>query len=131
MTMLSVYGLVSRYGAYAASWESWLLGFVAAIAIGRLFGRGAAVCYNAHTRRFEVHGSRTPLVLILMLFCTRFASGVSNARFPRIVGSPAFLATVGLALGGCSGAFAARSNAVMTAKRPSRCADEGTSAFGT
>jgi hypothetical protein len=39
MTMLSVYGLVSKYGAKAAAWESWL--FVAAIAIDRIFGRGA------------------------------------------------------------------------------------------
>ena len=132
MTMLSVYGLLSKYGANAAAWESWLFGFIAAIAIGRIFGRGArAVRYNAHTRRFEVPGSWMPLVLILTLFCTRFAIGVANARFPQIVGSPAFLATVGLALGGCSGAFAARSIAVMTAKRPNRCPDEATAASGT
>jgi hypothetical protein len=85
----------------------------------------------AHTRRFEVPGGWMPLVLILTLFCTGFAIGAANVRFPQIVGSPAFLATVGLALGGCGGAFAARSIAVMTAKRPSRCVVEGTSASGT
>jgi hypothetical protein len=100
MTMLSVYGLVSTYRANRAAWESWLFGFVAAIAIDIIFGRGGgAVLYDAHTRRFEVPGSWMPLALILTLFCTRFAIGVANARFPQIVGTPAFLATVGLASG--------------------------------
>jgi len=132
MITLSVNGVVSTYGANAAAWESWLCGFVAGIAIGGIFGPGAgAVRYNAQTRRFDVPGSWMPLVLMLMLFCTRFAIGVANARFPQIVGTPGFLATVGLALGTCSGAFAARSIAVMTAKRPSRRANGGTGASRT
>lgn len=55
-----------------------------------------------------------PLVLLLAVSWSRLAIGVAKARFPYVIGTPQFLVTAGLALGSCSGSFAARSLALMS-----------------
>jgi hypothetical protein len=61
-----------------------------------------------------------PLVLLLAVFWSRFAIGVAKARFPHVIDTPQFLVTAGLALGLCSGSFAARSLALMSLRSSSR-----------
>jgi hypothetical protein len=115
MAVFSAYGIIFKAGANALTASSWLLGFAAAIAITLNLCSGIAR-YNALTRRFEVSGSWLPLVLLLTIFWTRFAIGVAKARFPGVSSAFAFLGATSLILGACSGAFAARSLAMMSAK---------------
>jgi hypothetical protein len=115
MAAFSAYGIISKAGSGALTASSWLLGFAAAMATALNLYSGIAR-YNALTRRFEVSGSWLPLVLLLTIFWTRFAIGVAKARFPAISGAFLFLGATSLILGACSGAFAARSLAMMSAR---------------
>ena len=121
MTALSVYSIAATYGAHPLALGSWLSGMIAAILIGRMvtLGSGAAR-YDRKTGTFHVPGSWVPLVLLLAVFWSRFAIGVAKTRFPHVLGTPQFLTTAGLALGLCSGLFAARSLALISLRRSSR-----------
>ena len=121
ITALSVYSIAATYGAHPLALASWLLGMIAAIVIGRMLPfRSGTARYDEKMGTFHVPGSWVPLVLLLAVFWSRFAIGVFKARFPHVIDTPQFLASAGLALGLCSGSFAARSLALMSLRRSSR-----------
>jgi hypothetical protein len=121
MTALSVYSIAATYGAHPLALASWLLGMIAAIVIGRMLPfRSGTARYDEKMGTFHVPGSWMPLVLLLAVFWSRFAIGIVKARFPHVIDTPQFLASAGLALGLCSGSFAARSLALMSLRRSSR-----------
>jgi hypothetical protein len=121
MTVLSVYSIAATYGAHPLALGGWLLGMIAAILIGRVMPLGVGNArYDEKTGTFYMPGSSLPLVLLLAVFWSRFAIGVAKARFPHVVGTPQFLVSAGLALGLCSGTFAARSLALMSLRSSSR-----------
>jgi hypothetical protein len=121
MTALSVYSIAATYGAHPLALASWLLGMIAAILTGRMLPVGPGTArYDEKAGTFHVPGSWVPLVLLLAVFWSRFAIGVIKARFPHVIDTPQFLVTAGLALGLCSGSFAARSLALLSLRRSSR-----------
>ena len=91
----------TAFAVWICAVGSMVTGARAALAI-----RGAT--YDASTRRVLVPGSAVPLVLILVLFTTRYVAAVCMATQPGLAGHAVFVATLSAVYGACSGIFVAR-----------------------
>jgi hypothetical protein len=120
---LSFAGILSTFHAALVPLAAWVAGLAAVLAGGlRWIGvRGAR--WDAANATFHVPGSAWPLVFILALFLVKYGVGVSLALHPELARDLVFDAVVGLAYGGFSGYFLARSAALWRlARRPATIA---------
>lgn len=110
MLALSLYGVVASFGAGVLPVLAWMLGFAASLGLGGpvLAPRGLAREGGA----VRVPGSWLPLGLMLGIFMARFALGFATGIGAPFVHQAWFVALMSVALGGFSGAFAARAVAV-------------------
>jgi hypothetical protein len=115
LTVLSLGGVLSSFGASAAALAAWLAGAVAALALNeRLLGLPRGV-RRVGGDRYAVPGSVVPLLLMLAIFATRFAVGAAAAVAPALVGGAWFVAGVGAVLGLLGGLFLARAWRILRA----------------
>ena len=109
MVALSVYGVFSTFGDQPMA----LAGFaVAALAVATLMllrPLPAAVGYDAATQRFSLPGSAVPLVLMMGVYCTKYAVGVAIGLQPALAHQLLMACTVGTLYGAFTGMFSARS----------------------
>jgi hypothetical protein len=109
MLLLSLLAVIASFGASVAPLGAWAAGLVIAVAVnGLVFLTPKGVRYDPTDRRFEVPGSWMPLVLMLTIFCTRFAVGVATGLNSPLVGTVRFVGCVSVILGCCSGLFLSR-----------------------
>ena len=86
-------------GALAAALAMWAAGALGAALIGRRRALRPGEHFDAATRRLHLAGSWAPLLIILGIFCLRYAVAATQAVNPALAAQPAFvLATA--ALGG-------------------------------
>jgi hypothetical protein len=104
---LSLAGVATVFGT-PASFGAWAVGALVSAAIVSRGGAQRGARWSATDRVFHLPGSALPLVLMLGIFCTRFAVGASVAIHPGLVHVPAFAAAACLAYGAFSGVFGAR-----------------------
>lgn len=117
MLALSGWGVVSAFGAGAGPLATWLL---AGLITGSLVFRRPAhpgVRYDAMQRRIQLPGSWMPLMLILGIFCTKYAVGVSLAMQPSLSVDSGFALPVSAAYGAFSGVFAGRALSLLRLSR--------------
>jgi len=110
MLGLSLYGVMSAFGASLTPVLAWAAGFAAAVLLGGpVFApRGLAQEGNA----VRMPGSWLPLWLMVGIFSAKFALGFATGVGAHVVHEAWFIAAVSAALGLFSGAFAARATAV-------------------
>jgi len=115
MVGLSLYGVASVFHHQAFALLAWAVGLAitASLAIGLGIGRGAV--WIPETRLLRVPGSWWPLVVILGIFITKFAVGVTLALHPDFARDSAFATSIGLIYGAFSGVFLGRGAALWKA----------------
>ena len=108
MTALSVAGVISAFGAASAALVVWALATVAVAALSLRRPLPASTRFDASTRSFQVAGSALPMALLMGIFSTKYAVGISLALHPELALSAAFALVIGALYGAFSGIFAAR-----------------------
>jgi hypothetical protein len=108
MIVLSLYGVMSAFGNSSVALVSWTAGAGIAGWVGVLLGIPRGVRYSRAAGAFSVPGSWLPLALMMAIYFTRYATAVVLARQLPVAGEPAFVGSVGLCYGACSGLFLAR-----------------------
>lgn len=108
MMALSLYGTVSVFGATAATLGPWLLACAAMASLLCLQTTPAGTRYNFITRSYDLPGSWLPMGVILAIFLTKYAVGVSLSMQPSLVHDLVFSTTISLFYGLFSGFFAGR-----------------------
>lgn len=117
MVGLSGWGVASAFGGGGGPLATWL---AAGLLSGALVFRSPVhpeVRYDAMQRRFLLPGSWVPLMLILGIFCTRYAVGVSLAMHPSLAVDNGFALTTSAVYGAFSGVFAGRALALLRLSR--------------
>lgn len=117
MVMLSFYGVFSAFGANPIGLVFWILGV--AIAVGVIAKRPApkGVTFSAETQSFFVPGSWLPMALMMAIFFTKYAVGITLARQLPIASEMAFVGLVGFCYGFFSGVFLARAMVILRCAR--------------
>jgi len=108
LILFSLFGVTSTFRGQPGAIAAWAvsLALVAALAIAA--GAWSGIGWQAESQRLEVPGSWWPMVLILGLFITKFAVGVTLAIQPVHAHDPLFATIVGAVYGVFSGMFFSR-----------------------
>ncbi len=108
MATFSLYGTVSAFAAVPTALFAWLAGAAAVILI--LVNRPvpAGTFYDGASQRFTVPGSAVPLALMMGIFFTKYAVGVTLGMHLTQANDIIFALTVSALYGAFSGVFAAR-----------------------
>jgi hypothetical protein len=108
MTGFSLFGTVSAFAGVPAALLAWLTAAAAvfAMVVNRPLPVGTQ--YDAASRRFTLPGSAVPLALMMGIFLTKYAVGVTLALHPALAREAAFALGFSALYGGFSGVFAAR-----------------------
>lgn len=118
MIPLSLLAVIASFGPTFGPFSAWVVGLAGAVTLNGFVSSGpSGVRYSLDDQRFEVPGSWVPLVLMLTIFCTRFALGLTTALSPSIVGTASFVGCVSVVLGGCSGLFLSRAMRTLAVAR--------------
>ncbi|MDN3919870.1 hypothetical protein QWJ38_06200 [Pelomonas sp. PFR6] len=114
-----LWGIDSAFGARALPLLAWAAGLAASLALLKGAGWPQGVRYQPETGHFFVPGSWLPLTLMLAIFAAKFALGMALALRPELAGLAPVAAGFSLLFGAISGAFLARSRAILAqADRP-------------
>lgn len=115
----SLYGTVSAFGASPTVLGSWLAATTLLLIIVTQMPLPAGAHYDSVKRRFQRPGSWVPLALILGIFLTKYAVGVSLVMHPELKANASFSLAIGTLYGVFSGIFAGRSlRLIRLALRP-------------
>ncbi len=108
MIFLSLFGTVSAFGPSPVVLGAWLAacGVLASVVLLRPAPFGTA--YNSASRHYAMPGSWLPLFVILGIFCTKYAVGVTLAMQPAMASHTLFATLVGMLYGLFSGFFSGR-----------------------
>lgn len=116
MIGLSFYGVLSAFGILTIGIAFWVLGVAISVVVGVKIGVPKGVTFSTETKSFFVPGSWQPLAMMMAIFFTKYAVGVSLARQLPIVGEIAFVGSVSLCYGLFSGVFFARALVIRSAE---------------
>ena len=104
----SLYGTVSAFGAAPVVLGSWLAAGALLLLIVTQLPLPTGVRYDAASRRFQLPGSWVPMALIMGIFLTKYAVGVSLVLHPELKTHANFTLAIGTLYGVFSGIFASR-----------------------
>ncbi len=108
MTGLSLYGVVSVFGDSPAALAGWAVAAVVLAALAMQRALPATTRYDGAARRFHVGGTAVPLILMMGIFCTKYAVGVMLAMHPELRHDATVAAVVPTLYGVFTGVFAGR-----------------------
>jgi hypothetical protein len=117
MLLLSCYGVISVFGAAPLAIASWLAGAAIAVWLGIDFGFPRGVSCQNEGNSFSIPGSWLPLVLMMVIFFTRYTVAVLLARQPSLAEAPEFAGLTSYSYGFTGGLFLSR---VLVIWRPAR-----------
>jgi hypothetical protein len=118
MIGLSIYGMVSVFGASPLVWSLWLLTCTVLVCAMLWLPTAAGCQYDRLQRRFKLPGSWIPMVVIMCIFCTKYSVGISLALSPSIVRSGVFTTVIPLLYGAFSGLMLGRSAQLIALMQP-------------
>jgi uncharacterized membrane protein len=104
----SLWGTLSAFGASATVLGSWFAATVLLLLVVTQIRMPAGVRYDRDTRLFALPGSWVPMLLILGIFITKYAVGVSLAMQPDLKANGNFVLAITTLYGVFSGIFAGR-----------------------
>jgi len=108
MSGFSLYGTVSAFAGVPTALIAWLAGAAAVFLIVVNRPEPAGTRYDAASRRFTVPGSAVPLALMMAIFLTKYAVGVTLGMHLAQANDVSFALAVSALYGAFSGVFAAR-----------------------
>lgn len=108
MIFLSLGGVFSSFHGHLPSLGAWAVGFLVGAVVNHLIGAPHGVRYISETKRFFIPGSWTPLVLMMVIYFTKYVDGAMTAMRPDIQATTQFAVTLSVILGALSGVFFAR-----------------------
>jgi hypothetical protein len=108
MLALSVMGIASSFGVHLLSTTMWVGGIALAFVANHWITAPKGARYSKEERLFYIPGSWLPMVLIMMIFFTKYTVGVLLALHPEQVHSQQFVVSACLLFGLGSGLFFAR-----------------------
>ena len=108
MLGLSLYGLVSVFGSTGTLLMAWVCPAVLAAFITVHQPAFQYTKYNFWTQRFELPGSWVPLVLMLVIFMTKYGVAITAVIRPDVLHNAVFSYSICALYGVCSGVFAGR-----------------------
>ena len=107
MIAYSLYGVISSFGFSTVTIGFWLLGVVLAFGINRMLQYPRHAIYDPNKRIYALEGSFIPMVLIVLIFWTKFLVGFGKGVNWDMVHTSGFAGAVSLSLGIFSGIFVA------------------------
>ncbi len=108
MTMMSLIGTLMDLGFAAPTILCWLLGAASVTLLLLKISNSSSTTYDHTMRKLRLQGSWIPLFVILAIFCTRYALGISFGMNLNIVHEFYFAPLMSLILGTLSGYFIAQ-----------------------
>lgn len=117
MSAYSLLGLVSTFGAAPAPIVGWAAGQGLAVTLGRRLLVPPGISFVPAARKVHVPGSWIPMLLVIGIFCVRFALGFAAGVGAPVQPESALATGLALMLGLLSGGFAARALAVQRVAR--------------
>jgi len=100
---------MSGHGALGGGvWAVWLLGVLAGAVVTWRLGSGTAIVVDRAAGTVRQRGSWLPLMLMIAIFCTKYAVAVTTAMHPELAQNLLFAATVTLLFGLFNGVFVGR-----------------------
>jgi uncharacterized membrane protein len=109
----SLWGTISAFGPSAAVLGSWFAACVLLLLVVTQFRLAAGVSYDRHNRQFALPGSWIPMALIVGIFITKYAAGVSLAMQPDLKANANFMLAIATLYGAFSGIFAGRTVSLL------------------
>lgn len=108
MMMMSLIGTFMDLGFTWVTISCWLLG-AASVTLSLIkLSNGSTVSYDHTVRKLRLQGSWIPLFVIMIIFCTRYALGMSIGMNLNVVNEVYFAPIMSLVLGALSGYFIAQ-----------------------
>jgi hypothetical protein len=121
MLSLSALGIASSFGVHFLSFTLWLCGIAVAFTINHWIASPRGAHYISAEQVFSLPGSWLPMVLIMVIFFTKYLVGVLLALHPETIHQHSFVVSACLLFGLSSGFFFARAFCVyQTAKTPNQ-----------
>ena len=105
---LSLYGTISAFGASPTVLGSWLATAILLVLVVTQLPLPAGTRYDTATRQCQLPGSWVPMTLIMGIFLTKYAVGVSLVMHPELKVHANFSLAIGTLYGVFSGIFAGR-----------------------
>ncbi len=122
MVGLSLYGMLSVFGAAPLVWALWLFSCSIFISLMLWLPTASGYQYDAMQRRFQMPGSWIPMVVILCIFITKYAVSISLTIAPSLVLGHTFTTVIPILYGAFSGLMMGRSAklvALIVSSKPS------------
>lgn len=120
MVALSVVGVWSTFGTEQLAVASWGAGLLTGTAAGRYLLSGSKIAYRVEPALFELPGSWAPLLLMMLIFATRYVVGVTASLQPDLLQSPPYLASACAVYGVLSGFFLGKLSRLLAVRRSAR-----------
>lgn len=125
MAALGGWGVLAATRATGLAWQPLALWLAVALGACTLLWRlrpqaPAGARYDAAGQRFHLPGSTMPLLLILSMFCIKYAVGVETALDPAHAAQPGFALAVAAVYGLATGCFLARALRLLRLALPAR-----------
>lgn len=108
MVMLSLFGTVSVFGATPTMLGAWLTSCLLVVSLTLTQAAPAGTAYQRNTHQYTMPGSWLPMIVILAIFMTKYAVGVTLSMQPGLAHSSLFPVIISLLYGVFSGFFAGR-----------------------
>ena len=108
MILFSLYGTVSAFSLSSGVLSAWFAACALMTSMVVLRRAPLGTAYDGMSRQFAVPGSWMPMLVILGIFCTKYAVGVTLALHPAMVQHTLFTTLVSTLYGLFSGFFAGR-----------------------
>ncbi len=108
MAGLSLYGAASAFGERPLALAGWAIASAVALVLTLQRALPAGIRYDPASRRFSLPGSAMPLALMMGIFVTKYAVGVTLAMHPGLAHAQRFALPISLFYGAISGIFAGR-----------------------
>ena len=108
MVALSVLGTVSAFGASPTVLGVWLVTAALVASFIMLRPVPASTRFDSASKQYAIPGSWLPMLIILAIFLTKYAVGVSLAMRPSLAHDDVFPLVIGVLYGLFSGFFAGR-----------------------
>ena len=117
MLVLSLAGVLSGFGIALLSIVFWLVGLVLSQLFNRVFKLTSYAEYDLNNGTFSIQGSWIPLLLMMVIFFTKYAVAFLQATDHTLTTEPLFMLVVCAWYGLLSGSFLVRAMGIWQAKR--------------
>jgi hypothetical protein len=120
MILLSLSGVLGAFAHLPLAWAAWAAG----VGLSVLFaGKAVAVRGASRSTRpghLRIPGSFVPVILILVVFTTKYAAGIALAMNPSLAANTGVAVALSLVYGAFSGLFWGRAQSLRAVVRGQR-----------